>query len=98
MQLTFEHAIKTIKSITLDPLRPPIPHIGGSTNENGFDSLGGKIEPMPTLDLTFPPATYAFSSKITPTQLSQTRPTLPKHIPTPPHTRALLSSFPPQYH
>ena len=46
MQLTFEHAIKTIKSITLDPLRPPIPHIGGSTNEYGFDSLSVKIEPM----------------------------------------------------
>jgi len=57
MQLTFEHAIKTIKSITLDPLRPPIPHIGGSTNEYGFDSLSVKIEPMPTLDLIFPRAT-----------------------------------------
>ena len=43
----FTHLFETVASIKLDPAHPVKPHIGGTGNEHGFDSVPVVIEPEP---------------------------------------------------
>jgi len=45
MRIGFEHVLNTVKSMRLDPAKAPVPHVGGSTNEHGWDELHVLIEP-----------------------------------------------------
>ena len=43
MRIAFEHILDTVNVLSLDPDTPPVPHVGGSTNEYGFDALNVRI-------------------------------------------------------
>ena len=45
MRIGFEHVLNTVKRMQLDPAKAPVPHVGGSTNEHGWDELHVLIEP-----------------------------------------------------
>lgn len=45
MLFAFRHLLATVGEIALDPAEDPIPHVGGSTNEYGFDRLPVRLVP-----------------------------------------------------
>lgn len=45
LQIAFNHVLETARSLQLDPARPSVPHVGGSTNEYGWDELHVILEP-----------------------------------------------------
>ena len=44
MRIAFDHILDTVNTLSLDPAHPPVPHVGGSTNEYGYDALHVCIE------------------------------------------------------
>lgn len=47
LNIALEHVFDKVSSLRLDPDKPVVPHVGGTGNEHGFDSVSVIIEPAP---------------------------------------------------